>query len=524
MGHFTGEFMTLPYGQDGLNGAENLDLVEPNQLIVAENMSFTRGGISRDGGASKFNSSALSGGVIGVYDWWPSAGVQRTIAFTDDGAAYRDTGAATFATTLRSGQAWSSATVPVFVEAGAESAGNNHKLFIFLGALNQVQVLAGDGVTISDIGATKPADWAANYPVTGANHAGRLWGGGNSNDPHRVYYSTITSNEDFTGAGSGSIAVFPGEGDGIVAMLSFKGLLIVWKYPRGVYIVNTTDPTATNWSVSRISASVGGASPRCFCIIDDDVLFMNANGSFHRLTGIQEYGDVGTSDIGRRIHCNEWQRRNLNPSSFTKTRAVYYTTKREAHFSVASQASSTWDYRMVWDLNADTPRLRINTFPNGPELYRYLDSSGLNRFGCADANGFIWRCDTSDFLYNGGAYSSRSRSAAIAIDPEVQRKNARFFELSFVPKGLWNLTLIAYWDDDQHDGIGFSMSGGGVGLGTFILGTNALGSDGYKRVRYRTVGSGFRLSVELYNSGAGQDYALSNIRLLYTLGSDSYAG
>ena len=213
---FTGDILQLPVGQDGINGIENLDLVRPDQLVDAVNVSFAQGGITKDGGAAKLNAVALGAPstVIGVYDWWPAAGTQRTIAFTSNGSAFRDTGAGTFATTLRSGQAWTASSIPVFVEGGKEAAASNKKLFIFLGALNQVQVLSGDGVTIADL-ATPPVDWAASFPVTGVLQGPRLIGAGNANDPHRVYYSTATSMEDFTAAGSGTIAVFPGEGQGI---------------------------------------------------------------------------------------------------------------------------------------------------------------------------------------------------------------------------------------------------------------------------------------------------------------------
>lgn len=237
---YTGQIAPIPLGQDGMNGTDNLDLMLPEQKEDLLNTSLAYGGVTKDGGSTKFNASALGAPspIIAGYDYWPDTGTQRTIALTSNGSAFKDTGAGTFGVTLASGKSWTTTTVPVFVESGKEAAANNKKLFIFTGT-DQVQVLSGDGATTSNIGANRPADWATLFPICGANHNARLWGAGNSSDPHRLYYSLATDHEDFTSAGAGTVAVFPGEGQKIVAIASFYGILLVWKFPRGLYLVDS---------------------------------------------------------------------------------------------------------------------------------------------------------------------------------------------------------------------------------------------------------------------------------------------
>lgn len=531
---FTGQVLKLPIGQDGLSGIENIELMAPDQLQDALNISFAHGGITKDGGSAKLNASAIGAPsmVIGVHDWWPDTSNQRTIALTANGSAFRDTGAGTFGTTLRSGQAWNTASVPVFVESGKEAAASNKKLYIFTGA-SQVQVLSGDGVTIADIGANMPVDWAANFPTCGANHLNRLWGAGNPNDPHRLYYSTVTDTEDFTSAGSGTVALFPGEGTKIVAMSSFYGLLLVWKFPRGLFAIDTTDASSANWIVRRVSSSIGGASPRCWCPIDDQtgtkVLFMAPDGNFHTIQTTDTYGSVALQTISERVYFTRWAEDNLNLGGFTRTRAVFYPLRREAHFSVQSTGSSTFNRRIIWDFNrlaADgriVARLRYNDFPNGPALFTYTDSSNIVRIGSGDDLGFIHQLDQEAKSNAGSNYTSRFKSAAIDLDElelATRRKVGKFLELVLLPKGAFTLTVRVYWDDELKYTQDYSMGGTGVGLGSFVLGTHALAGGSVRREKHRLTGDGFRFAIEAENAVAGEDYSVSRFYLHYGLGSD----
>lgn len=535
---YTGQITRLPIGNDGMNGSENLDLMAPDQLEDAKNVSFAFGGITKEGGTSALNAAALGAPspIIGGWDWWPDTSLQRTIVLCSNGAAYRDTGAGTFATTLTTGMSWTTTTVPVFVESGKEAAASNKKLYIFTGT-DQVQVLSGDGVTIGAIGANRPADWAASYPTCGANHLGRLWGAGNANDPHRLYYSTITDTEDFSGAGSGTVAVSPGEGTKIVAMASFYGLLLVWKFPRGLYAVDTTDASSSNWIVRRISGSIGGASPRCWCFMDDSsgvkVLFMSPDGNFHTAQTTDAYGSISTQTISSRVYFTTWAANNLTLSALTTVQAAYYPLRREAHFTARATGSTSYDRRIVWDFNRVTetgqilPRLRYNNFPNARSLWVYEDASHTVRLSAGGDDGVVYRLDNPTKSHAGAAYTANFKSAALDLDwldPANalghRRKNGRFLELVVLPKGDFNLVVKGYWDDNLGYTQNFNMGGSGTALGSFILDTHALSGGAIRREKHRLFGDGFRFSIEGTNSVAGEDFAISKFYLYFDLGSE----
>lgn len=535
---YTGQIVRLPIGDDGMSGNENLDLIAPNQLEDALNVSFAYGGLTKDGGSAKFNASALGAPspVIGGWDWWPDTSTQRSIVLCSNGAAYRDTGAGTYGTTLTTGKSWTTTTVPVFVESGKEAAASNKKLYIFTGT-DQVQVLSGDGVTVSAIGANRPADWATDFPTCGVNHLGRLWGAGNSNDPHRLYYSTITDTEDFTSAGSGTVAVYPGEGTKIVAMAAFYGLLLVWKFPRGLYLVDTTDASASNWVVRRISGSIGGASPRCWCIMDDSagtkVLFLASDGNFHFLYPTDRYGSMGLETISERVFFTRWAKSNITLASYATTRAAFYPTRREAHFTMRGTGSTSFNRRIVWDFNRQNDggqivaRLRYNDFPNARAIWEYQDSSNIMRLRAGGDDGFVYNLDQDTKSNAGAAYTARFKSAALDLDwlaPEQalghRRKIGKFLELVLLPKGNFDLDIKGYWDDEFKYSQAFSMEGTGTGLGSFVLGTNQLAGGSIRREKHRLTGDGFRFSLEGSNAIAGEDFAISKFYFYYALGSE----
>lgn len=529
---FQGAIEQLPIGQDGLNGADNLSLVLPNQLIDALNVSFASGALTRDGGAAHLNATALTGTplVIGGFDWFPTPATQRTIALTADGAAYKDTGGGVFGVTLASSKLWTSASIPVFAEGGKEAAANNAKLFIFTGQ-EQVQVLSADGATTADIAAgTRPADWAASFPVWGANHENRMWGGGNSNSPHRAYFSVSTDFEDFTAAGSGSLNVFPGEGQRLVAGCSFKGLLVLWKFPRGIYIVDTSNSDVTLWRVTRISSTIGGAGPRCFCVVEDDILFMDATGAFHLLSAVQEFGSVSSQAISRRVYFDEWMRRNVNLSRLGNVRAVYYSARREAHFAISGTGSNVNNRRVIWDFNADIPRARYNDFPVTEELFMRLDIETIARPAAGDNAGFIWLLDQVNRNSNNASYTSAWQSAHMDLTERQlshRRKNGKFLELVITPLGNWNMNVGIYWDGVLAETIDFNQSSAGAILAAaigdvnaFVLDSSLLSGGTIQNKKRRITGSGKRISIRGTLSDINEDFAISKFMLYYTAGSD----
>ena len=217
----------------------------------------------RVGGGAAFVGSAFGGGVVAgmdAIDYWPDASTQRTVVVGDDGQVYKDDGAGGSWATLLAAALTTAGMVPHLVEGGAEAAGNNKKLFLFT-RVNSVRVLPADAAAMTVI-SDPPVDWSgSNQPGGGCLHQGYLWAFGNANAPHTVYRSLQANHENFT-TSAYSLRVFPGEGDRLVAGVSYKGVLLLWKDGRngGVYAVDTSDSNDANWRVIKVGSA--GAAGR----------------------------------------------------------------------------------------------------------------------------------------------------------------------------------------------------------------------------------------------------------------------
>lgn len=535
---YVGAQVDIPFGRAGLNGTRNLSTVRPDQLIDANNLDYEGGTLQKEAGASKYNPAPLSAApaILGGYDWWPDTATQRMIVLTGGGGLLRDDGLGTFPVTLRSGlnvspgPSSTHAVMPLFVEAGKEAAALPRKLFIFTGR-NPVQVLTGDGAVTTDV-ATPPTDWAGiNHPLAGAEHEGRVWGAGNLNDPHRWYYSTPDNHENFTGAGSGNVSVYPGEGDGIMAGVSYKKLLVTWKRPRGVYYVDTQSNDVADWKPVRLSGVVDLASPRAWCAIDNDLVFMDSQGTLHLLSAVQEFGNVGTSNLSQVWELDQYARDHFNiGTGFATVQAIYYPGKKQITFAVPGVGSTVNNRRMVLhQRKADEILPRVSDRDVCVSLWMRRDGAGIHRPMMGDATGTIWLLDQSSRTKGGVGYEARAASGPLDFshaDPTFasKRKIAQFLEVFYEPRGNHPVYFDLYWDEKRTQTIAVSMGpdAGAVLGSTFVLGTAVLGtSEGVRSVRKRMVGGGRRLQIIVRNSVSGQDFSIVNVRVHCTVGDEA---
>ena len=515
---YQGNVVRLPLGELGLTGSQALSRVSPQALLQATNISWDQGNIRKEGGATAYNSSAVGGGVTiqAGWDWWPTSGTQRLIIATNAGTLLKDEGAGTFPITLKSGL--SGGGFPVFCEGGREALAVNRKLF-FCNGINPVQVLAADGVATTSI-ALPASDWASpRQPSTITEHDGRLWAAMD----HRVYYSTPDDHEDFKDTDdAGSIAVGAGTGERIVQIMSYKGALLVWKYPVGIFYIDTTDPILANWTVRRLSSTVGGVSPQGAVQVSDDVLFLDQSGNFQLLSGIQEYGQIGLKNLSQLNQFGTFFRENVALNQLSKARGIYYGHKLEAHFAIAKLGQTENTARIVVDFNeTGRARFRWSDRDTCPGIWLWKDTvDQIQRPMIGDTGGFVWKLDRDTFTKGTDGYTATLQTPHMDfswLDPElaVKRKNGQFIELVCDATGSWDLQCEVYWDGTLSQTIDFTSALSGSVLGTWILATDILGGSSTITIRKRVTGSGKRVSFKFYNSLSSEDFNLSEVHFSF---------
>lgn len=514
---YTQKTVEFPIG-GGQVDSDKMTLAQVDQAVANANMRFLLGAVTPEGAFTNTYASPITGAptVLGGIDWWPTSAIQRTVVLLSDGTIKKDDGSGNFATTLASGLGITPATdfCPQFVEAGQEVAANNRKLFIFFGPLLTPRVLSGDGATVSTI-ATPPADWAAagNKPVCGAVHEGRLWAAGNANDPHRVYYSTTGNHEDFTGAGSGSISVFPGEGERITGLMSYNGLLLVWKYPIGIYYIDTTDPTVTNWKTRRVTLSTGGVSPKAQVLVDGDILFLDAQGNFQTLSTSQNLGGISLISVTRKLTLPNMLLLYFDPAFLRRVSAVFDAKNREIVY-VGRQAGN-FGIRVVLDMNAEIPRMRFsrNSIDNESLwLTKISNYDIVMRYGCTAG-------EIKSLVYGWGVSSTISADVLTNdldfshIDPSLatKKKNAQFLTVVFSANTVqlfFDFKILVYWDGILTNTLDFTYTDAGV------TGTHQV------LLRKKLAGGGVRCQLRIQSASNLRMFAINRIYLSFGVDSE----
>ncbi len=351
------QILEIPCGLGGLNKSTgqnypNTDLISCSGISVEDDTwkkmcdALLITSTNPIGGATPKTVTALA-------EFWTNATTQIRIAATADGQ-YVSFGANGIVSTLASGLGTSKITTFSEMLGGSTT----RKLFICNGF--NTPYVTSNGTSAAAL-STPPADWSGNnQPQAIVAHKSRAWGFGNANDPHRVYYSTLTNHEDFTGGGSGSISIYPGEGEKIVAGVSFGGKLWLWKSPRGIYWVNDASPRVTDWEAKRLSLVVGIAGPNSFCEADNDVYFVSTEGLIHSLGRVYAAGDAMASAI-----LPDKLTKYMNILTLTdiqKWPMVYYARKRQVIIGCTSM--------LVIDLHdPQNPRAMIPGWPAQTGLY-----------------------------------------------------------------------------------------------------------------------------------------------------------
>lgn len=340
-----------------------------SQVVTGSGTAFltevATGDIVSAGGEEQIVSAVSTQNTLTTVEPWSTTqtGAAATVrrgpriisATTDGGALYRDTptsGGAGLrgnldATTLKSGLTISRRRGR-FVPGGKEIAANPRKLFYFNG-VDEVQVLAGHGSTTTDIGANRPLDWdtvsnALKQPINGVVHRDRLWAFGNLNDAHRLYYSTATDQEDFQGAGGGSLRIASQLGERLYCAVSFRGRLILWKYPRGIFYVVDDDVDYTKWYYQTHSEGLGCApSPHAALGIDDDIVFLDPHGHLHLFSAVDTLGGVRDSDLTRQLGLHGWVRDTIDTDALEQVVSVWDPQTKTAYFGCRSRTATEVD-------------------------------------------------------------------------------------------------------------------------------------------------------------------------------------
>ena len=362
----------------------------------------------------------------------------------------------------------------------------------------------------------KPVEWTGTNWATCADlHERRVWAGGTPSDPHRLFYSTAEDHENFMSQGAGSLSVYPGEGEKIISVRSFNGLLVVWKYPKGIYLVDSRSADVADWTVVRNGTAWGGVSPNGEAVVDNDIVFIDPTGEIQLMSAVQEFGDLGGTSLSQAMQLNPLIEEQIDLSLLAHTQMVYHAAKRQLHLALTAKGASVNNRRLVFDNNRpQQPRARLSDRDRPLSLWLRRDTAHQQRLMMGDDVGRVWTLDTEARTQNGQGYLGHFLTNHMDLsfaDPGLaaKRKLGEFLTLTIEGKGPQELMVTWYWD--------------GMPSGTYCYVMGPANHPSLLPVRHRIHGSGYTFALEGINSGPGEDFSIARAVLSFAVGDERIA-
>lgn len=413
----------------------------------------------------------------------------------------------------------SSTTDTVLCPGGAEVAGNSRRLFIFNGT-SQVNMITADGSDVQRI-TTPAADWASNFPTFGFLYNNRLCAFGNSNSPHTLYISKLGDHTDFSttatdGTGAATFPIFPGEGDGLIGAIVFKGAALLFKRPFGVYMFQWNGgalTTPTNVSILKLSDSFALSSPHALAQILDDLIGGASSGSLFSQKATNAFGSLEAGDVLLGAAIRNYVRSNFAYAGLPKQQVAWYPEKLVGMFSGRDASANPQNRLLMFDNAGQGARFSVETKDQPTCLFMRKDTNYVPRPFYGADDGYVYQMDQSVYNVNGAAYTGEFQTPYIDfsyIDPKLSEKTKLFdfLAVTYQNVGNWSFYVDVYVDGAFIQTLNFRMAQSTSTLDSFRLDVDTLGATGAVKTMRQPLKScaGKAISFRIYNDQLNQNF------------------
>ena len=511
---YSGKIIPIPCNKGGFQYPQSLDLLSDFGMVEAKNINLHEGGRQKRGGTTRRLASAVSGTpqITGLYLFSRSNGNQDIIIGTSDGKIWDGDDVTTTAITtgLATGQFFSFETF--------------NDICYICNTANQVQKYTGTGTTTALT--TVPTDWGTTSPRQlikhGRGNSERLWAIGVTGHTRTIYVS-VDGSDDFSNTNVTTITINTPDKGGLMGGVVFGDRLIVFS-KRHAYIIDDTDVNTANWGYEEAQWLGGVASWRLIIRVPNDILCVTDDGDVYSVSAVQQYGDYKAASLARPAFIDRWIRENTVLTSLdTKFHGVYDEEIRAVKIFVVRSGTTTVDTALVYfidrapeeawvihDSSATSAGYRASAACQG------IKSDGTKKTLTGDYAGWIWYLeDTSTYSDSGSGYYSGFKLPPITFDSMKVDKRFDWLTIVTKPEGTFNLSIKTEVDEAYRDLDLLSLAGVGSLYGTGAFGTATYGSTRILQGTVRTAAIGKRLSYEIFNNTAGQDFFISQLLIAY---------
>lgn len=508
--------LKIVLGKEGLFGLRNKDRIPLGGLQQLRNADLTDHTLRPEGGAATFGVP-LSGvpAIRAAIDYWPDTSTQRIVAMASDGTLQKDDslGAVWTAVTGALGALTVAGAVPSFSTGGREDATKSNALF-YADGINPERVMRGDG-TFAALSAPAPEWTGVNRPRGFAINQGYNWAFGCPTLPHHLVRSLDTNHENFTSTRF-AVPIFGGDKPGLYVScaLNFKGFLVVWKFPAGVYAYDTRDADPANWYAVRIGSG-GAPGPGCAVVAENDVLWVDPAGGMHLLSATQEAAGLRAEDIAYR-KLGRFIPNQISRTNLSRAQLVYDSDRQEAVLACSAQGTTALNRRLTLDLGNKAEvgeRWRISDRDVNEALFLRRESDNVEHLYMGDDAGQFWKLNQATRSKAGAGYTfeywtADTDFAAMAQKLTGKKNSGAYLQLIYDPHSTGTHTVRIWRDGSQRQSLDFSLSGGPNALPVtlpFVLGAETMLATGKRRL----LGAARRWSLQGISSVAGFDFGIT---------------
>lgn len=559
---YQGTTAAVQCGRGGLMVNLNPSQISLKNVIQAEGTIFRSDHWRKEPGTSLFGTNNTpvvdpdDAVIVALNDWHPTEAVQRMVTLRGDGYVYfsnngtGDIGA--FQSTFTSG---SGTRFGYFVTGGSEAATVNRKLFLFRN--NAVPYFVDGDATDTTIITNPAADWSNTHPpIVGIINNQRLVASGVDNAPHMIYASKFGDQTDFTTV-SGSITdpqaipIFPGVGERVYGLRSYQGFVVVFKYPRGIFLFDMRDTDPGNWLTQQVTDAIGIAqTPYAALQMENDILFLGSDGQFYLFSAVLAAAtgqqNMEIANLGMALEIYEYLLTLYDRDLLFQVQSVYQPFWQMAQFTVPRPGDPQNSARVMFDFAAvgrkgGDPRFSYSYRDKAASFCLWRDPSDFidkPMFGDYSSNVIqmevdtrtTWNAATYPFVTQ-TPYSNLGEFENLASDRFVQFANHNkiwdTLELEYLAYTDATLTVSVFVDGQFRQTMDIPLTLGGDPLAftsadtdAFVIGTSALSGGAVPRaiVKRLNCGDGRRISFLFENNNYGEDIALTHFFIYFRVG------
>lgn len=366
----------------GLDISSDPTVLDPNFLVVADNVEYLAGGQRKKRPGFRVYSTNSTDPAANTYMVSSSASVRAIEDFWRYGASLTPeqkyvavTGASIFAST--GDGTWTPLTV-----SSSFGVDSNRVTSITLAgdfaviSDGQSQPVAYDGLALTSTTLVTPptsGSTFANWPIfTDSDyHLNRLWFNGVSTAPSLLGFTAANNIFDSTGADAGSFTVNAGDGDRIMGVSKpFYGSLYIFKGPQKGSVFQLSGQDPSDFAIAQVGYGAPLLNPRSLVTTPTDIFWLSQYG-VHSLQTTVKFGNVEEAFLSLPIQ-DLWRENIFKRSLLKDTWGFWHPLRSIVGWVVTPEGETSQHWMVCYNYALSDPK------PGGKKFWSIWKLSGFS--------------------------------------------------------------------------------------------------------------------------------------------------